>query len=78
MVVNYLIVDLPGPRWPKLPGRWPEREAFDHFRKEKKKKNLIFFPPLPPSESLFWLYFIVLDIFERRGSDGAFCLFAGF
>lgn len=75
MVVNYLIVDLPGPRWPKLPGRWPEREAFDHFRKEKKKR---FFYPPPPSESLFWLNFIVLDIFERRGSDGAFGLFAGF
>lgn len=61
----------------EIAGTLADRELFDHFREGgKKKKKLIFFLSL--SGSLFRLYFIVLDIFERRGLDGAFCLIAGF
>lgn len=45
-------------------------------REKKKTDFFFFFPSL--SGSLFCLYFIVLGIFERRASDGAFCLLAGF
>jgi hypothetical protein len=70
-------VDLPGPRWPKLPGHWPEGEPFDHLGGGGGEETDFFFSPLL-SGSLFRLYFIVLDIFERRGLDGAFVSLLGF
>lgn len=56
----------------EIAGALADREPFDHFREGEKKETDFFFPSL--SGSFFHLYFIVLDIFERRGLDGAFCL----
>lgn len=58
-----------------MPGRWSEREPFDHLGGEKKTDFFFFFVAL---RIALLPYFIVLDIFERRGLNGAFCSFLGF
>lgn len=52
------------------------KAAFDHLG-EGKGKNTNWFLPTVLRGSLFCFYFIVLDIFERRGLDAGFVSLLG-
>lgn len=69
-------MDLLRPRGPNLPGRWTERQPLIILEKEKEK-NTNWFLPTVLRGLLFCLYFIVLDIFERRGLDAGFVSLLG-